>query len=66
VGCRSKEWEEIGKKLTALPRLITLTVEDCDAVDSLCTGIYATKSLECIRMGMWVVNQNAVASVTMV
>jgi hypothetical protein len=51
VGCRSKEWTEIGKRLAALPRVISLTVNKCDSADDLCADIRGSKLLQNIRMG---------------
>jgi hypothetical protein len=52
AGCSSKEWGDVGKRLATLPRLTILTAEDCDSLNSLCTGVSSSKSLESIRMGM--------------
>jgi hypothetical protein len=65
ISCRSKEWREIGKRLAALPRLNTLTAENCDSADNLCIGISGSKSLENIRICKPTVTQNVVASATM-
>jgi hypothetical protein len=65
-GYRSKEWIHIGKRLAALPRLTTLTADNCDSSDSLCAGISTSKTLQSIRMGMSAVTQNVVASITTV
>jgi hypothetical protein len=50
IGCRSKEWRQVGERLATLPTIITLTVEHCDSEDSLCTGICSSKSLASVRM----------------
>jgi hypothetical protein len=50
IGCHSKEWAEIGKRLATLSQLTTLTVEHCDSEDSLCEGVYSSKSLASVRM----------------
>jgi hypothetical protein len=64
VGCRSKEWTQIGKRLATLPRFFTLIVENCDSADSLCAGVCSAKSLESIRIGTSTVTQNVAASAT--
>jgi hypothetical protein len=65
VGCCSKEWIKIGKKLAALPKLTTLIAENCDSGDDLCVGICGSKSLESIRMGKSAVTQNTAVSAIM-
>jgi hypothetical protein len=50
IGCRSKEWLEIGQRLATLPQLNTLSAEHCDSENSLCVGISESKSLTSLRM----------------
>jgi hypothetical protein len=51
VGCRSKEWRQIGETLAALPQLKTLSAEHCDFEDSLCAGVCGSEWLTSVRMG---------------
>jgi hypothetical protein len=64
VNCRSKEWAEIGKRLTTLPKLSTLTVEHCDSGHNLCTGINSSKSLTSLCMSNECATQTTVSSPT--
>jgi hypothetical protein len=64
INCRSKEWTDIGKRLAALPQLSTLTVENCDSEDNLCTGVSDSKSLANVCMSNAYVIQRTAASPT--
>jgi hypothetical protein len=61
VGCRSKEWIEIGKRLLTLPKPKTLPVEQCDSEDGLYAGICGSKSLVSLRMCNWHIAQRTAA-----
>jgi hypothetical protein len=61
VGCRSKEWMEIGQRLSTLSQIETLSIERCDSEDGICASICNSKSLTSVRVGKWCVTQrNAV------
>jgi hypothetical protein len=64
VGCRSKEWLQIGQRLETLPQLKTLSAEHCDSEDTLCEGIHGSKWLTNVRMGRRCVTQTTAASPT--
>jgi hypothetical protein len=51
IGCRSKEWIEIGHRLARLTQLKTLSLEHGDSEDNLCASICRSKSLVSLRMG---------------
>jgi hypothetical protein len=64
IGCRSKEWLEIGQRLATMQELKILSVEHCDSENNLCTGISSSKSLAIVHMGRLLVTQRTAASPT--